>query len=1112
MPASRCPDPDELAAFADGRLAGAALDTLADHLSDCPDCQRRLEGLDTPVNSVLAALRQPGPGPTPTRPDRPPATDAEGAGRGPGAGLPERVGGYAIRGELGRGGMGVVYEAWQEPLRRAVALKMMLGSRFADPRQRTRFRAEAEAVARLQHPNIVQIHEVGEHEGLPFFTLELVGGGSLAARLRGRPQPPRQAAEWLEVLARAVQHAHGHGVVHRDLKPANVLLTADGALKVADFGLAKPIEGVPAQTASGMIVGTPEYMAPEQAAGRGDVGPAADVWALGAILYELLTGRPPFRAASPLETLDLVRAADPVAPHRLNPAVPRDLETVCLKCLEKEPARRYASAGDLADDVRRFLDGRPVRARPVGTPERAWKWARRRPALAALLLVTGLVVFPGFPGATWLWREAELARRSADRSAAAEAAARGDAEYALYLSRIALVDRRLEANDLAGAEELLRQCHPREGRPDLRGWEWRHLTQLGRAELATLGPHPNWTWSPAFSPDGRRLVVAVGTPGFATQDDRTTPGQAAVWELTTGRRLATLEGHAASVQAAALTPDGRRLVVGDVTGVVRLWDAERWTEQAVLPGAGPVRFLRCAPDGRLLAIASQAKGVSVWDLTTRRERAVLRGAEGRCAPAFSPDARLLAARTAEGIGLYAADTGELLRTLPGRPGEQQCLAFSPDGRRLAAATAGGPIQVWDVDTGREVLDCRGHTAVATDVAFSPDGAWLASASSDKTVRLWDARTGRERSVYRGHRGGVQAVAFSPDGRRLASTGADRVVRVWDVTRDPRGRLLGQAPANEGVAIGGVQFRGDRHLLVLRHWPQPVLQLWDVHTGDQVQESPLGLTKRVAWPRGDSAVTADGRLLAGVDRDDDRVARVWPLDGSTAGADGRAFRGHVRRVLSVALSLDGRLLATADGDPVHFQQAAAVKLWDVASGRELRGWSTGAQGAALRLTFGPDGTALASAGVDGTVRVWDVATGAEARVLSGHQGFAADVSFSPDGRRLASAGFSDLAVRVWDAATGQELHTLRGHGHQLTGVSFSPDGRRLASAGYGGEVRLWDPATGQEVLTLRSLTPSERPRETGFTARVAFSPDGRYLAANNWDGSVNVWDGGPPADE
>jgi formylglycine-generating enzyme required for sulfatase activity len=302
------------------------------------------------------------------------------------------VPGYEILSTLGRGGMGVVYQARQTKLGRLVALKMILAGAHAGEAELARFRTEAEAIARLQHPHIVQIHEVGDHGGLPFFSLEFCPGGSLEKKLAGTPLPPGEAAALVETLARAMQAAHEKGVIHRDLKPANVLLAEDGTPKITDFGLAKKLDEV-GQTATGSVMGTPSYMAPEQAGGKSaEIGPAADIYALGAILYECLTGRPPFKAASPLDTILQVVTDEPVPPRQLNAQVPADLETICLKCLSKEPARRYASAEELANDLQRFQASEPIRARPVGAVERTWKWARRRPALAALLGVVLLAL------------------------------------------------------------------------------------------------------------------------------------------------------------------------------------------------------------------------------------------------------------------------------------------------------------------------------------------------------------------------------------------------------------------------------------------------------------------------------------------------------------------------------------------------------------------------------------------------------------------------------------------------------------------------------------------------------------------------------------------------
>jgi tetratricopeptide (TPR) repeat protein len=405
---SGCPSREQLGRLLAEELDGPEASAVESHVQSCPGCQASLADLcgecplsvrssptpgegtrePEPSSEFLRRLRQAVSGmntPTTLSPREDDGTVVDDEAR-------PRVGGFEIQGELGRGGMGVVYLARQVRLNRLVALKMIPGGAHAGPHERERFRAEAEAVARLQHPNVVQVFEAGEADGCPYLALEYVAGGSLTDRARETPWQPRAAAELVRTLARAVQAAHECGIVHRDLKPANVLVSADGTPKVTDFGLAKRLDSR-RRTQSGAVVGTPAYMAPEQASGHGEaVGPAADVWALGAILYELVTGRPPFLAQTPLDTLLLVCNEDPVPPSALQPRLPRDLGTVCLKCLRKEPGKRYASARELADDLGRFLGGEPVRARPTPAWERAAKWVRRRPALAALL--AALVVLP----------------------------------------------------------------------------------------------------------------------------------------------------------------------------------------------------------------------------------------------------------------------------------------------------------------------------------------------------------------------------------------------------------------------------------------------------------------------------------------------------------------------------------------------------------------------------------------------------------------------------------------------------------------------------------------------------------------------------------------------
>jgi serine/threonine-protein kinase len=380
-----------------------------------------------------------------------------------------QIAGYDVQAVLGRGGMGVVYKARHLRLNRVVALKMLQAGAYAPARERARFQREAELVAELRHPNIVQVYDVRDHDGCPFFTMELLEGGALAQALSGTPQPARQAAALLVTLAEAVQVAHQAGIVHGDLKPGNILLTAEGTPKVADFGLARHFEGEPALTFSGTRVGTPSYMAPEQVNGKaGTIGPATDIYALGALLYEMLAGRPPFRGETAAETERQVIHDEPVSPSRLNTKVPRDLATICLKCLHEEPERRYPSAAALADDLKRFCEGRPIRARLPSLGGRLYRWARRNPAAAALVATALALVGLASGGGLWLARQQaerreETARREWHQSEAAETAL----EKAADLEK---QGRWPEARAvLEGALTLLDTSAPAELRERLRG-------------------------------------------------------------------------------------------------------------------------------------------------------------------------------------------------------------------------------------------------------------------------------------------------------------------------------------------------------------------------------------------------------------------------------------------------------------------------------------------------------------------------------------------------------------------------------------------------------------------------------------------------------------------
>ena len=1048
--------------------------------------------------------------------------------------------GYEVLSELGRGGMGVVYKALQVKAKRIVVLKMILSGVHASQSALERFRIEGESIARLQHPNIVQVFDVGEYNRTPYFALEFCDGGNLAKKLAGTPLLGKDAAILVEKLARAVAEAHAKGIIHRDLKPANVLLTVNGEPKVTDFGLAKQLdqrsplapreasvsptaqrsplapreEGVkplaeredyssplgpreasvqphaeredytPREepedlTHTGAVMGTPSYMAPEQASGDTKrVGPPCDVYALGVILYECLTGRPPFKGLNYVETLDQVRHQEPVPPSQLNSKVPRDLETICLKCLRKEPGKRYAVAAELADDVRRYLDGKPIVARAVGRGERAVKWVKRNPVVTGATLAVVLALSVGATVSYLKYLEAEDSRGAESARVKERDKVIGQRNEAIAEREIAIKDANDRLNEKTyqlGITNFLLAASAYENRdgnltverldsvePAQRGWEWYYLKRRATGGLFTLSGHTNIVTSVAFSPDGTRIVTG--------SVDMT----AKVWDARTGAALVELKGHMGRVNSVAFSPDGTWIVTGSVDRTAKVWDARSGTIVLQLKEhTGAVNSVAFSPDGTSIVTGSEDQTAKMWDA---RSGAVLVELIGHRAVvetvAFSPDGgRIVTGSSDSTAKVWDARTGSLLLDLKGRGGWVHSVAFSPNGMQIVTGNLDRTAKVWDAHSGASLVELKGHSEAVNSVSFSPDGTRIIT-GGDSTAKVWDARRGAALVELKGHSEAVNSVSFSPDGTRII-TGGGNMAKVWDARN---GNALFELNGHTKV-VTSVTFAPDDTRIVTGSEDQTV-RIWDARKGNVLLELN-GHTDKVTSVAFSPNCT---RIATG---SVDMTAKVWDARSGTALFD---LNGHSRGVAGVAFSPDNASIVTGSWD-------GTARVWDANSGSPLLELKQHAA-QVTSVAFSPDGRNIVTGSWDGTARVWDANSGSPLLELNGHTGGINGVAYSPNGMHIVTGG-NDNSAKMWDARNGSALFELKGHLNGVTSVAFSPDSGRIVTCSDDRTAKVWDARSGTALLELKG--------HTGKVTCVTFSQDGKRIVTGSWDRTSRVWD-------